>query len=275
LLNRKRAFNPAFRPGNTPQVANLEFINGYSPMRPAGMHTALGFWLVHGATEPHSASRLLRRDLGRGALLDHLRINAVAVPIESARQYGVVPGNWRARRIGNDLILERDALPGKDAYLQNSALLAANDEAAGELITTLTAPAFPPVLTNARAHTVEAPGTLRAAAFCSDAILTNVTRTRHSTEAEIDTRGCATDALVIFPRAWYPGFEGRIGAATVPLLKADVIMPALRVPPRTHSRIAVEYRPLAKRIAPYSLALAFAMLAALCWKSRVSAEAPA
>ena len=74
------------RPGSTPMWAQLRFINGYSPVRPAGVARAFAT-AIHGEVDPNVAPWLLQYESGAEGLLARLGVDGIIV----AREFGFVP----------------------------------------------------------------------------------------------------------------------------------------------------------------------------------------
>jgi hypothetical protein len=233
-------------------------------MRPAGMNAVLGFWFIHGSTEREAAPRVYRREMQSGALLDHLRVDSVIVPTSMVAEYGI-PAGWSGALLGNEVLFRKPPLPGRDAYLAAQAVVDPTPEAAENRILRRRVAAHPVIVVEPDAKQP------RLATYCATARLTDVDRKRHHSTAMVDTTSCTTESLIVFPRPWFPGFRARIDGAAVPLLVADLIMPAVRVPARTKGEVRIEYRPRAVSAgAPIAAAGAAALLAA----AMVSARRP-
>ena len=74
------------RPGSTPMWARLRFINGYSPIRPAGVARAFATD-IHGEVDPNVAPWLLQYEAGPEGLLARLGVDGIIV----ARELTFVP----------------------------------------------------------------------------------------------------------------------------------------------------------------------------------------
>jgi hypothetical protein len=87
------------RPGSTSMFAGLRFVNGYSPIRPAGVAREL-VSAIHGEVDPNLAEWLLQHQAGEEGLLERVGIDGIVV----AREFNFVPqpaSEW-------DLITEDD-----------------------------------------------------------------------------------------------------------------------------------------------------------------------
>jgi hypothetical protein len=84
--NHPRPVGQVTRPGSTPMWAGLRFINGYSPIRGAGVGTAWAFY-THGEIDLGMASYLLGWKAGPNELLATLGVDGIIV----ARGLSLVP----------------------------------------------------------------------------------------------------------------------------------------------------------------------------------------
>src|SRR6185295_17896519 len=69
------------RPGSTSMFAGLRFINGYSPILPAGVSRAFKS-AIHGEIDPEVAKRLLEQQAGPKGDLAKLGVDALAIAEE-------------------------------------------------------------------------------------------------------------------------------------------------------------------------------------------------
>ncbi len=74
------------RPGSTSMWAGLRFVNGYSPIRPAGVAREFAS-AIHGEVDPDLAKWLLQREAGGNGLLERIGIDGIIV----AREFDFIP----------------------------------------------------------------------------------------------------------------------------------------------------------------------------------------
>jgi len=87
------------RPGSTSMWAGLRFVNGYSPIRPAGAAREFAS-AIHGEVDPDLAKWLLQREAGENGALEGIGIDGIIV----AREFDFIPepaAEW-------ELIIEAD-----------------------------------------------------------------------------------------------------------------------------------------------------------------------
>ena len=74
------------RPGSTSMWASLRLVNGYSPIRPAGVAREFAS-AIHGEVDPDLAKWLLQREAGENGLLERIGIDGIIV----AREFDFIP----------------------------------------------------------------------------------------------------------------------------------------------------------------------------------------
>lgn len=237
-LARGSEGNALFRPANTPMFANLRFVNGYSPMLPLGMHEVLGFDYL-GYVSDGAAARLLVLETQRGALLEHMGVDAIVVH-ESLlhrvpREY--LP-DWHVAAIdGGEYLLRRASRTGSPLRVAAAARMIGDEREALPAITRRNTRALPVILTGAGMRTT---GVLRP---CSDVGIERAVEARLHSSAIVDTSRCASDALVYFTRPWLPGWRATVNGQRVDVMKADLMMPAIILPRGQRAEVAIDYSP--------------------------------
>jgi len=74
-------FGTTVRPGSTSMWAGVHFINGYSPIRPAGVAREFDF-AIHGEISPLKAAALLQQESGPDGLLARIGVDGIIVANE-------------------------------------------------------------------------------------------------------------------------------------------------------------------------------------------------
>jgi hypothetical protein len=83
---KPRPVGQIVRPGSTSMWAGLRFINGYSPIRPAGVAREFAS-AIHGEVDPDLAQWLLQHQAGENGLLERIGIDGIIV----AREFDFTP----------------------------------------------------------------------------------------------------------------------------------------------------------------------------------------
>ena len=86
------SFGETVRPGSTPMFAGLRFVNGYSPISPAGIGRLLDFG-THGQINPTKVSEIVIPEAGPEGLLAELGIDGIVVAWDF-KLPAALPPNW-------------------------------------------------------------------------------------------------------------------------------------------------------------------------------------
>jgi hypothetical protein len=202
---RPRPVGQIVRPGSTSMWAKLHFINGYSPIRPAGVAKEFVF-SIHGEIDEGMATLLLYGEAGPDGLLAGMGVDGIAMAKEL--QYDPWPANeW-------ELVASNDE--GRVFHRRGSALL--------------------------RVRSVSALGSRPDAAF-AEAKITRVEERRNQVAAEIDVPDGSAPALVSFSRPYFEGYKASLGGRELAVTSNRGLYPAVEVPAGSRGRLLLVYRP--------------------------------
>jgi hypothetical protein len=194
------------RPGSTSMWAQLHFINGYSPVRAAGVARALTSY-VHGEIDPDAANYFLETQAGAGGELARLGVDGITV----ATEISLAPKpetEW-------ELIYTEDE--GRVYHRRGGAFdrvrsVAALDSRPNEQFAT------------AQVQVIE--------------------NSRHRVVADISVPSGARSALVTFSRPFFQGYQARLGAANISVGSHRGLFPTVELPAGTNGRLVLTYLPL-------------------------------
>ena len=221
------------RPGNIPMLAGVEFVNGYSPLGLAAMRNVFDVD-AHGPMHPRRAELFLRYETGSNELLHQLGVDGLIVPDVAARRYaGVLARNgwWPAARVGSALVLHREAIPSP-VFRAAVAVKTDDQQQAYAAIFDWRTPQLPVVL--------YARGLKPALLQYAQRDLREVEEGRNHTYVRYEDKGPVT--LLVFRRPWLPGWRATVDGKPVPVLRANMIMPAVEVP-ADGLEVRLDYRP--------------------------------
>lgn len=193
------------RPGSTSMWAGLRFVNGYSPIRPAGVAREF-FSYVHGEFDPTIGNNLLKEQAGPDGKLALLGVDGIAI----AREIDVDPqpaSEWE--------------------------LISSNDEGR---IFHRRGPAFLTV------RSITALDSQSDIEF-SKATISRTDDSRNEVTADIDVPGGDKAALLIFSRPYFRGYVARLDDKKLPVDSYRGLFPIVKVPPASHGRVVLSYRP--------------------------------
>jgi len=244
-------------PGNLPMLAGLEFVNGYSPMGLGALRN-LFLFEVHGPMPPSRAESLLRYESGRNQLLHHFGVDGLLVPAALARRNAPIlsRNGWKpVARIADCLVLHRNERLADPLFMAALAFKAADEQQAYSAIFERRTPQLPVVLFTPGGSERYGP---RA--------ISSVIETRNATSFLV--RGKGPKALVVFRRPWMPGWRATIDGRPLPVLRANMAMPAIEIPPGAEGEVNLVYRPRSLALGSALAGLALLVMAAVAIRIR-------
>lgn len=266
-------FSPTIiMPGNTPMLARVHFVNGYSPMM-LEKEYALFRFAYASTVEPDELASVFTNGFAKGGLFDLLGIDGVVLGKRAMSNRELWPrSGWTVVHSGVDCaVLQRDGAPsplvesvssvryGNSAAAIVSYLHGGDGEMRGHILEREKTEAGP-------AATTFAPVSLGA-----------VKQTRNALSVAVSNTSPAAPGLVVIRRAWYPGYRAFLDATELPIRHADMLLPAVEIPPGQRGTLRLVYDPVSLRIgslvAAASVLFAVAMLAAVKWKALSSRKA--
>jgi hypothetical protein len=205
MTNKPQPVGQTLRPGSTSMWAGLRFINGYSPIRAAGVARQFAT-SIHGEIHPDVGSHLLNHQAGRDGELALLGVDGIVV----AREVGITPkpsAEWE--------------------------LIVSTDE--GNVFHRRSAPF-------SRVRSVTSIDSRPNEQFVLTTI-SQINDFRNFVDADIDVPAGDRPALLTFSRPYFRGYKARIGDQNLAVTSYRGLFPILEVPGGTHGRLTVEYRP--------------------------------
>ena len=193
------------RPGNTSMWAGLHFINGYSPILPAGVPREFDF-RIHGEINLHEAEYLVWDQSRAGGLLEQIGIDGLVVAWDSGIDPALGP-DWE--------------------------FVASNEEAA--IYQRVGAPLE-------RVRSVQSIDSLPGVTF-SPAAISEIKDERDQISATINVVASGAPALLTFSRPFFRGYEARFGNEKLVVDSYRGLFPIVEVPSGLHGHLLLRYRP--------------------------------
>src|SRR5579884_173465 len=203
--NKPQPVGQILRPGNTPMWAGLRFINGYSPIRAAGVAREFAT-STHGEINPGVGSYLLNSQAGSDGELALLGVDGIVV----AREADLAPqpaSEWE--------------------------LVASTDE--GQVFHRRGPP-------TGRVRSLTAIGSRPDESF-APATITQINDSRTHVEADVSVPTGIRPALLAFSRPYFRGNEARLGAQKLAVTSYRGLFPIVELPPGSRGRLILRYRP--------------------------------
>jgi hypothetical protein len=193
------------RPGSTSMWAQLRFINGYSPIRPAGVATRFNF-ATHGEIDWETGKYLVTHEAGPDGELARLGVDGIILAGE----------------------VDFNPLPQSEWQL-----VASTDEGRvfhrrGPPLARVRSMASLPLRPNER---------------FGSAIISGIRDSRNRVEANIEVPNELGPALVGFSRPYFPGYRARIGGKELTVGSYRGLFPLIEVPGGTAGHLVLCYRP--------------------------------
>jgi hypothetical protein len=205
MTNKSKPVGQTLRPGSTSMWAGLRFINGYSPIRAAGVAREFAT-SIHGEINPDVGSHLLNHEAGRDGELALMGVDGIVV----ARELSITPQ------------------PSSDWEL-----VVSTDE--GNVFHRRSAPF-------SRVRSVTSIDSRPNEQFVL-ATISQINDSRNFVSADIDVPAGDRPALLTFSRPYFRGYKARLGNQTLAITSYRGLFPILEVPAGTHGRLKVAYRP--------------------------------
>ena len=205
-VNKPQSVGQTLRPGSTSMWARLRFINGYSPIRAAGVAREFAT-SIHGEINPDVGSNLLNHQAGTDGLLALMGVDGIVV----------------AREV--------DLTPQPDSEWE---LVVSTDE--GNVFHRRSAPF-------SRVRSVTSIDSRPNEQFAL-ATISQINGSRNSVNADIDVPAGDRPALLTFSRPYFRGYQAWLGHRKLPVTSHRGLFPVVEIPAGAHGRLALIYRPV-------------------------------
>ena len=205
IENKSQPIGQIVRPGSTSMWAGLHFINGYSPIRPAGVAREFAT-TIHGEINPAMGDYLLNYQAGEVGELALLGVDGIVV----AREINTAPqpaSEWQ--------------------------LVVLTDE--GRVFHRRGAPF-------AHVRSVTSIDSRPDERFAS-ATVSRINDSRNHVELDVDVPSGDRPALLTFSRPYFHGYEARLGNQKLVVTSYRGLFPLVEVPAGAHGRLSLIYRP--------------------------------
>ncbi len=192
------------RPGSTPMWAGLHFINGYSPILPAGVARDFKFF-IHGEIDGDMGRYLVQNESGPSGILEQLGVDGIVI----AREISVepTPSEWELKNASDD---------GRVFHRRGEPL--------------------------SRIRSVGWIDSLPEREFIA-ATISEIYDSRNHVTANVDVPSGEEPALLTFSRPYFRGYRASIGNRTLRVDSYRGLLPIVEVPAGAHGKLTMIYRP--------------------------------
>jgi len=205
-VNKPQTVGQILRPGSTSMWAGLRFVNGYSPIRAAGVAREFAT-SIHGEINPEVGSNLLNHQAGRDGELALMGVDGIVVAQEV------------------------DVTPQPDSEWE---LVVSTEE--GNVFHRRSAPF-------SRVRSVTSIDSRPSEQFVL-ATISGVNDSRNFVNADIDVPAGDRPALLTFSRPYFRGYQAWLGDRKLPVTSHRGLFPVVEIPAGAHGRLALIYRPV-------------------------------
>jgi hypothetical protein len=250
-------------PGNMPMLLGVEFINGYSTTYLRGQSVLFGMNHI-GVLSGYSLAGmtpqvLLERESAPGGLLELLGVDGVVLTDAwSWFEPKLVANGWRLEKtFGKSRVYHRYTTSARHARVLERAMVTGDRTSALEQLQARKEVNDPWCLLTGCGETKPcvtefAPATIHPR-----------TLNRGSVTVEVNNPDPVHEALIVFPRPWYPGYQATLNGEPLRVEQLTLLLPAVRVPPGAHGVLCLYYLPTALRYGCYVAAASLAAIAML------------
>jgi hypothetical protein len=205
MTNKPQPVGQTLRPGSTSMWAGLRFVNGYSPIRAAGVAREFAT-SIHGEINPDVGSQLLKYEAGRNGELALMGVDGIVV----AHELDIAPqpsGEWELA-VSTD---EGRVFHRRDAPLERVRSVTSTDLRPNEQFVLAT--------------------------------ISEIKDSRNFVTADIDVPAGDRPALLTFSRPYFRGYNASIGDQKLDVVSYRGLFPMVEVPAGTSGRLTLTYRP--------------------------------
>src|SRR5881392_872762 len=203
--NKPQPVGQTLRPGSTSMWAGLRFVNGYSPIRAAGVAREFAT-SIHGEINPDVGSNSLNHQARPEGELALLGVDGIVV----AREVDLAPQpptEW-------ELVISTDE--GNVFHRRGAPFAKVRS------VTSI----------DSRPNEQFVPATVA-----------NIDDSRNRVQADVDVPNGNQPALVTFSRPYFRGYKARLGDQKLAVTSYRGLFPVVEVPAGTKGRLALSYRP--------------------------------
>ena len=205
LEKRAEPFGTTLRVGSTSMWGGIQLVNGYSPIRPAGVAREFAF-AIHGEIPPEVAGRVLENESGPDGMAARLGVDGIIV----AKEIALAPGpesEWElAGATDEGRIFHRRGGP-----LPRARSVTAIDSRPGEQFVT--------------------------------AEISRIVNGRNRMQVDVEVPAGANPALLTISRPFFNGYQAQLDGRVVRVDSYRGLIPIIELPAGAKGRLTITYRP--------------------------------
>ena len=247
----QKQFGELLRIGNTTLYADLRFVNGYSSVKLSPYIQIIGFDKQAYFPDANRALKIIDWETNRNGMLALMGVNGLVVGQSLASKLpGLLSQGWRWVASDKEgFVLHRDQVdPTTPRHVDSVKLISSKEEAINQIINRVTQNA-PLVLVDKRkvsgAHHV----------YSRLTTISSICQSRRRTVIRVENESDSLEALIMFTKPWYPGYQATFNGKQIPVKALNLILPAVEIPPASEGELVLEYFPSSLRYGLYSSVL--------------------
>jgi hypothetical protein len=231
----------ALLPANLAMYTGADVVQGYSPQGPLGLGVLFRLG-PYGQLDPQDAEQILREEAGPGGLLELMAVDGLLIGETLDGLAAIVQAHgWRAEpAVGGAWRFRRPGPPSPRVRCLARALVNGDRNRVLERLVERSGGALPMVL-----YRGSAGADIQADELAMVAV-ESISEQRNRVVVEVGpAEDEQRDSVVVFSRAWYPGYRAWLDGEPMPVEVLGLTLPAVRLPPGARGTLVLEYRPLA------------------------------
>jgi hypothetical protein len=205
-VNKPQPVGQTLRPGSTSMWAGLRFVNGYSPVRAAGVAREFAT-SIHGEINPDVGTNLLNYQAAKDGELALMGVDGIVV----AQEVSIAPqpdSEWELA-VSTD---EGNVFHRRSAPFSSVRSVTSIDSRPNEQFVLVT--------------------------------ISRINDSRNFVNADIDVPAGDRPALLTFSRPYFRGYQAWLADRKLPVTSYRGLFPVVEIPAGAHGRLALIYRPV-------------------------------
>jgi hypothetical protein len=205
-VNKPQPVGQTLRPGSTSMWAGLRFVNGYSPVRAAGVAREFAT-SIHGEINPDVGTNLLNYQAGKDGELALMGVDGIVV----AQEVSIAPqpdSEWELA-VSTD---EGNVFHRRSSPFSSVRSVTSIDSRPNEQFVLVT--------------------------------ISRINDSRNFVNADIDVPAGDRPALLTFSRPYFRGYQAWLADRKLPVTSYRGLFPVVEIPAGAHGRLALIYRPV-------------------------------
>lgn len=239
--NYKKDFASILRFGNTSMYANLSFINGYSPMKPSGLNKIFNFEFIGQLTNQEIIRNIIIKQSSPQGLLDLMGVDGLVIGKSLENSVPTILNNGWQIVLSSDegTVLKRINYPSKKIRSLDQVKYVDSEQAVLSNIYNENQQQVEAILIDKEQNKSGQDVSLSL----SKINLIKESRNQVVINVEPSNNSHNKNSIILFSRAWYPGYKAYFNGKPLDVKVVNLIMPAVELPPGAKGELILKYFP--------------------------------